>query len=45
MMRSGRYDLASLVSHEFPVERISDALAMGANANEAQKVCISFAQH
>ena len=42
MMRSGKYGLASLVTHEYPVERISDALVMGANANEAQKVCISF---
>jgi threonine dehydrogenase-like Zn-dependent dehydrogenase len=43
MMRSGRYDLSSLVTHEYPVEQISDALVMGGNAREAQKVCISFA--
>jgi threonine dehydrogenase-like Zn-dependent dehydrogenase len=43
MMRSGRYDLASLVTHEFGIESIEDALVMGAKANEAQKVCISFA--
>lgn len=42
MMRSGRYDLSSLVTHEFNVDRIAGALDMGANANQAQKVCISF---
>lgn len=43
MMRSGKYDLASLVTHEFPLERIEDAIRLAANPNEAQKVCISFA--
>jgi 2-desacetyl-2-hydroxyethyl bacteriochlorophyllide A dehydrogenase len=42
MMKSGKYDLSSLVTHEYKVEQITDALVMGANANEAQKVCISF---
>lgn len=42
MMKSGGYDLASLVTHEFPVEQIADALVMGGNASEAQKVCIAF---
>lgn len=42
MMKSGRYDLASLVTHEFKVEQIAEALVMGANAAEAQKVCITF---
>ena len=42
MMRSGTYDLSSLVTHEYNVEQISEALVMGANAREAQKVCISF---
>jgi threonine dehydrogenase-like Zn-dependent dehydrogenase len=42
MMRSGRYDLPSLITHEFKVEQIADALVMGTRANEAQKVCISF---
>jgi threonine dehydrogenase-like Zn-dependent dehydrogenase len=42
MMQSGKFDLASLISHEFPVEKINAALAMGANVNEAQKVIISF---
>lgn len=42
MMRSGKYDLASLVTHEFPVDRIEDAIRLAANPNEAQKVCISF---
>ena len=43
MMRSGRFDLASLVTHEFPVERISEALEQACRPDEAQKVCISFA--
>jgi len=42
MMRSGKYDLSSLVTHEFNVERIEDAIRLAANTNEAQKVCISF---
>lgn len=42
MMRSGRYDLPSLITHEFPVDQIADALVMGTRADEAQKVCISF---
>jgi 2-desacetyl-2-hydroxyethyl bacteriochlorophyllide A dehydrogenase len=43
MMKSGSFDLSSLVSHEYGVEQIADALTMGSNANEALKVCISFA--
>ena len=42
MMKSGRHDLSSLVTHEYKVEQIADALVMGGNAKEAQKVCISF---
>jgi threonine dehydrogenase-like Zn-dependent dehydrogenase len=42
MMRSRRYDLSSLVTHEFKVDHIADALIMGGNAREAQKVCVSF---
>lgn len=42
MMRSGRYDLSSLVTHEYPIDQITDAMIMGGNASEAQKVCISF---
>ncbi|HYP62574.1 MAG TPA: zinc-binding dehydrogenase [Acidocella sp.] len=42
MMRSGRFDLSSLVTHEFPVERINEALELAGKADQAQKVCISF---
>lgn len=42
MMRSGKYDLASLVTHQFPVDRIGEALDMGGRPGEAQKVCIAF---
>ena len=42
MMQSGRYDLSSLVTHEYGVEHIAEALVMGGNAREAQKVCIAF---
>lgn len=42
MMRSGKYDLQSLVTHEFPVDQINEALALAGNPEEAQKVCISF---
>lgn len=42
MMRSQRYDLSSLVTHEYKVDQIADALVKGSHASEAQKVCISF---
>jgi threonine dehydrogenase-like Zn-dependent dehydrogenase len=42
MMKSGNYKLEELVTHEYPVEKINEALTMGGNANEAQKVIISF---
>ncbi|MBW8752533.1 MAG: alcohol dehydrogenase catalytic domain-containing protein [Sphingomonadales bacterium] len=42
MMKSGRFDLSPLVTHEYGVEQIAEALVMGANAGAAQKVCISF---
>lgn len=42
MMKSGQFDLSSLVTHEYKVEQIAEALVMGSNANVAQKVCISF---
>jgi threonine dehydrogenase-like Zn-dependent dehydrogenase len=42
MMRSRKYDLSCLVTHEYKVGQINEALIMGGNANEAQKVCVSF---
>jgi len=42
MMRSGKHDLSSLVTHEFNVEQIEAAISLAANPHEAQKVCISF---
>ena len=42
MMTSGRFDLGTLVTHEYPVDEIAVALEMGGNAREAQKVCIAF---
>lgn len=42
MMRSGKYDLPSLVTHQFGLEQINEAIQLAANPNEAQKVCIAF---
>jgi threonine dehydrogenase-like Zn-dependent dehydrogenase len=42
MMRVRRHELSQLVTHEFNVERINEALTVAANPNMAQKVCISF---
>ncbi|GAB3115291.1 alcohol dehydrogenase catalytic domain-containing protein [Aestuariicella hydrocarbonica] len=42
LMESGKYDLSSLVTHEYKIENICDALMMGRNSSEAQKVCISY---
>lgn len=42
MMRSRRHDLSSLVTHEFDVDQINEALTLASNPSQAQKVCISF---
>lgn len=42
MMKSGRFDIASLVTHEYGVDDITEALAKGSMSNEAQKVCVAF---
>jgi threonine dehydrogenase-like Zn-dependent dehydrogenase len=42
MMRSNKYDLESLITHEYKVDQIVDALVMGSITSEAQKVCVSF---
>jgi threonine dehydrogenase-like Zn-dependent dehydrogenase len=42
MMKSGKYDLEALISHEYRVDQINEALAMGGKTDEAQKVIISF---
>jgi threonine dehydrogenase-like Zn-dependent dehydrogenase len=42
MIRSGKFDVEGLISHEYPVDKISDALVMGGKTDEALKVVISF---
>ena len=42
MMKSGKFDLTPLVSHEFKLEQINDAIKTASNPAEAQKVCISY---
>ena len=42
MMKSGRFDLDCLVTHEYGVEQIADALEKGGMAGEAQKICVAF---
>jgi 2-desacetyl-2-hydroxyethyl bacteriochlorophyllide A dehydrogenase len=42
MMRSGQFNLASLVTHEFPIDQITQALDQACRPDEAQKVCITF---
>lgn len=42
MMRSGQFDLPSLITHEFPLEQITQALEQACRPEEAQKVCVSF---
>ena len=42
MMKSLKYDLSSLVTHEYKVDQIEEALIMGNIADKAQKVSISF---
>lgn len=38
---SGRLDLTSLVSHDFPIERIDEAFAQAGRADEALKVVVT----
>jgi 2-desacetyl-2-hydroxyethyl bacteriochlorophyllide A dehydrogenase len=42
MMRAGRHDLSSLVTHEFKVDQINEAITLAGDPHHAQKVCISF---
>ena len=42
MMKSGKFDLAGLVSHKFPQDKIADALKTASNPNESQRVVIEF---
>lgn len=42
MMKSGKFDLSVLVSHEYAIDQINEALVMGGNSKDAQKVCISY---
>ena len=42
MMKSGRYDLSSLVTHEFNVAQINEAIQRAADPHGAQKVCITL---
>lgn len=42
MMRSGKHDISQLVTHEFRIDDIEDALKMAGNAEIAQKVVISY---
>jgi len=42
LMQSEMFDLSRLVSHEYQINDIVDALVMGGNSKEAQKVCISY---
>jgi threonine dehydrogenase-like Zn-dependent dehydrogenase len=42
VMKSGTYNLEALVTHEYPLEKIGEALVMGKNSKEAQKVIISY---
>jgi len=42
MMRARRDELSSLVTHEFNVDQINEALTLAGDAHHAQKVCISF---
>lgn len=42
MMKSGKFDVQSLVTHKYPLAQINEALAMGGKPDEAQKVIIEF---
>ena len=42
MMRARGDELSALVTHEFKVEQINEALKLASDPQQAQKVCISF---
>ena len=45
LVKSGEYDITKLISHEYPLDKIADALTMSGNAREAHKVAISYPPH
>jgi threonine dehydrogenase-like Zn-dependent dehydrogenase len=42
MIQSGQYDVATMISHEYKIEDIKEALKMAANSTEALKVAIRY---
>jgi threonine dehydrogenase-like Zn-dependent dehydrogenase len=42
MMQSGQYDVTTLISHEYKIDDIVDALKMARNSEEALKVAIKY---
>ncbi|MGI9952702.1 zinc-binding dehydrogenase [Moorellaceae bacterium AZ2] len=42
MMQSGHFDISNLVTHEYRLDQISEALKKAANPKESLKVCISY---
>lgn len=42
IMTSGKWDLESIITHEFTLEQISQAIQMAANPNQALNVTIKF---
>lgn len=42
MIQSGQYDIGKMISHEYRVDEIVDALKMASNVSDALKVAISY---
>ena len=42
MMASGRWNLESIITHEFPLEDLGEAIRMAGNVNHAGNVVIKM---
>lgn len=42
VMTDGRWDLEKLITHEFPIDRISEAIEMAADTDKALNVMLRF---
>jgi threonine dehydrogenase-like Zn-dependent dehydrogenase len=42
MIQSGKYDISTMISHEYKIEDIEEALKMAINTEDALKVAISY---
>ncbi|WP_320958742.1 hypothetical protein [Enterocloster asparagiformis] len=42
MMESGKFDIESIITHEYAIDQLEEALQMAANVDESLNVVINF---